>query len=161
MGQFSQNFQPDSLSGGLFKTFYIFRVLSVIFDNKKMATGSLDRTIRLWDLRDGRCTQVLRGHHKGIWCLSFFTKTLLISGSFDTTIRVSKGEQLGPHKMTVGLEKWLVFQSAQCSPCLRDILKVRLRLNCTRYNRLLCVKCVSNAISIKTNHDFNGSLVSW
>jgi len=30
----------------------------------------------------------LKGHAKGIWSLNFFTNTLLISGSYDTTIRI-------------------------------------------------------------------------
>ena len=54
-----------------------------------MATGSVDQTIRLWDVRDGRCLQTLKGHTKGVWCLRFFTKALLVSASYDSTIRVS------------------------------------------------------------------------
>ena len=69
--------------------FFYFRVLSVTFDRKRLATGSQDKTIRLWSLKDGRCLQTLTGHSKGIWCIRFFSKNMLISGSYDHTIKVS------------------------------------------------------------------------
>ncbi|CAH1798892.1 unnamed protein product [Owenia fusiformis] len=63
-------------------------VLSVTFDKKRLASGSLDRTIKIWDIKTGACLQTLKGHNKGIWCLKFFTKNLLISGCNDGTIKV-------------------------------------------------------------------------
>ena len=62
----------------------------MIFDAKKMATGSADKSIRIWDMRDGRCVQTLRGHEKGVWALRFFTSNLIISASYDSSIRVSR-----------------------------------------------------------------------
>ena len=65
------------------------RVLSLTLQGERMATGSLDKTIRVWDVHDGRCLLVLKGHSKGIWCLRFYAQNLLISASYDHTIRVS------------------------------------------------------------------------
>ena len=65
------------------------RVLSVTFDSRRIATGGKDGVIKLWSLRDGHCLQTLQGHSKGVWCLDFLTKLLLVSGSYDSTIKVS------------------------------------------------------------------------
>uniref|UniRef100_A0A2C9KU49 F-box domain-containing protein n=1 Tax=Biomphalaria glabrata TaxID=6526 RepID=A0A2C9KU49_BIOGL len=54
----------------------------------KVATGSADQTIIIWDIHTGVMEQTLTGHSKGVWCVQFFTKHLLLSGSFDTTIRM-------------------------------------------------------------------------
>jgi WD40 repeat protein len=64
------------------------RVLSVTFDETRMATGGRDKTIKLWSLSTGKCTHTMYGHTKGVWCLTFFSKSIIISGSFDSTIRV-------------------------------------------------------------------------
>ena len=53
-----------------------------------MATGSLDRTIKLWSLTDGRLIKTLVGHTKGVWCVKFVTKYLLCSGSYDCTLKI-------------------------------------------------------------------------
>ncbi|KAH3737987.1 uncharacterized protein LOC127851391 [Dreissena polymorpha] len=63
-------------------------VICVIFDQTRLASGGLDKSIRVWDLKTGTCMHVLKGHVKGVWCLNFYTQNLLISGSYDGTIRV-------------------------------------------------------------------------
>ncbi|KAL4233353.1 hypothetical protein ACF0H5_008035 [Mactra antiquata] len=63
-------------------------VICVIFDHYRVASGGLDKTIRVWDMKTGKCQHVLKGHVKGVWCLNFFTQNLLVSGSYDGTIRV-------------------------------------------------------------------------
>lgn len=64
-------------------------VLTVTFDKERLASGSADKTVRVWDIKTGQLLHTLRGHTKGVWCLEFFTQHLLISGSYDSTIRVS------------------------------------------------------------------------
>ncbi|ELU18714.1 hypothetical protein CAPTEDRAFT_48304, partial [Capitella teleta] len=54
----------------------------------RLVTGSADSTIRVWGLHDGRCQSVMKGHLRGVWSLCFFTTNLLISGSYDSTMRV-------------------------------------------------------------------------
>ncbi|CAB3978223.1 F-box WD repeat-containing 7-like [Paramuricea clavata] len=64
------------------------RVLSVSAFENMIASGSYDKTIKVWDAKSGKILQTLTGHSKGVWCLCFLSKTLLISGSHDTSIRV-------------------------------------------------------------------------
>ncbi|XP_072017826.1 uncharacterized protein [Amphiura filiformis] len=66
------------------------KVLCVTFDggHQRLASGSKDATIKLWDIRSGALIQTLKGHKKGVWCLRFFTQHLLISGSFDGRIKI-------------------------------------------------------------------------
>lgn len=53
-----------------------------------LATGSLDRTINIWLLKDGKLSQTLTGHTKGVWSLKFLSSLVLISGGYDATIKV-------------------------------------------------------------------------
>ena len=68
--------------------FCIFRVEEIIFDGRILASGGQDKLIKLWDMKTGKLLQTLRGHERGVWCLNFFTQTLLVSGSYDGTIKV-------------------------------------------------------------------------
>lgn len=51
-------------------------------------TGSAGNTIRVWDIAGGspRCTEKLRGHTKGVFCLQS-TPSVLMSGSLDNVIK--------------------------------------------------------------------------
>ena len=63
-------------------------MLSVTFNRTQLATGSRDRTIKLWNIASGRCVQTLTGHVKGVWSVLFYTDNLLVSGSYDSSIKV-------------------------------------------------------------------------
>ncbi|CAL1539696.1 unnamed protein product [Lymnaea stagnalis] len=63
-------------------------VQCVTCDTERIASGSADKTIRVWDIKTKELLHVLKGHTKGVWCLQFFTRHLLVSGSFDNTIRI-------------------------------------------------------------------------
>ncbi|MBX3718688.1 MAG: WD40 repeat domain-containing protein [Parachlamydiales bacterium] len=51
------------------------------------ATGSLDKTIRIWDSTTGKCVKELVGHDAPISCLAA-CNGMIISGSFDHTIKI-------------------------------------------------------------------------
>ncbi|KAL5010050.1 hypothetical protein ScPMuIL_012355 [Solemya velum] len=64
------------------------KVMCVTFDETRLASGSSDKTVKVWDIKTGELLQTFRGHNKGVWCLAFFTDNLLVSGSYDGTIKV-------------------------------------------------------------------------
>lgn len=70
------------------KLFVIFRVLCLTIEGNRLATGSLDKTIKIWDLFSASLKLTLHGHLKGVWCLKFITQYLLCSGSYDSTIKI-------------------------------------------------------------------------
>jgi WD40 repeat protein len=68
--------------------FVFYRVLCICGNQTHLATGSLDRTINIWVLNDGKLYQTLIGHKKGVWSLKFLSSTILMSGAYDATIKV-------------------------------------------------------------------------
>jgi F-box and WD-40 domain protein MET30 len=52
-----------------------------------LVTGSLDNTIKMWDVETGRATRTLFGHIEGVWAVAS-DKMRLVSGSHDRTIKV-------------------------------------------------------------------------
>ncbi|EKM55845.1 uncharacterized protein PHACADRAFT_195900 [Phanerochaete carnosa HHB-10118-sp] len=52
-----------------------------------LLSGSLDNTIKVWDLDTGKATQTLFGHIEGVWAVAS-DKLRLVSGSHDRTIKV-------------------------------------------------------------------------
>ena len=73
----------------MFYFIFTHSVTCVTLDKTRLASGSIDKTIRIWDIKTGEQTHIMKGHNRGVWCLNFFTQNLLISGSYDGTVRVS------------------------------------------------------------------------
>ncbi|WP_307874081.1 MULTISPECIES: TIR domain-containing protein [unclassified Frankia] len=76
-------------------TGHIERVKSVAFtaDGRTLATGSDDKTVRLWDVTDPTrprpFRQPLTGHTSGVWSVAFTTDGhILATGSSDKTARL-------------------------------------------------------------------------
>ena len=63
-------------------------------------SGSLDNTIKIWDMLTGNCIRTLFGHVEGVWSLAYDTLRI-VSGSHDKTIRVW---DLGSGKCMYALE---------------------------------------------------------
>ncbi|KAJ5370787.1 uncharacterized protein N7496_006879 [Penicillium cataractarum] len=67
------------------------QVVSFCSKGRILASGSFDKTIRLWDTRTGALQQTLRGHSDGVSSLVFYPDNngrFLVSGSYDKTVRL-------------------------------------------------------------------------
>ncbi len=58
-------------------------------DGKRLASGSQDRTIRIWDVATGECVQTLHGHREAVMSVAFApARRRLVSVSLDRTGRI-------------------------------------------------------------------------
>ena len=58
-------------------------------DSKTLFSGSSDKTIKIWNLENGKLVNTLRGHSDTVWCISIsHDGKILVSGSFDKTIKI-------------------------------------------------------------------------
>ncbi|KAL0092798.1 quinon protein alcohol dehydrogenase-like superfamily [Phycomyces blakesleeanus] len=60
---------------------------STLSDRPILMSGSLDNTIKIWDMTTGVCLRTLFGHVEGVWGLAY-DKLRIVSGSHDKTIRI-------------------------------------------------------------------------
>ncbi|KAG7403810.1 Vegetative incompatibility protein HET-E-1 [Fusarium oxysporum f. sp. rapae] len=71
------------------------KVRSVVFsyDSTKVASGSHDKTIRIWDAETGECKRVLEGHGSSVSSVVFsYDSKKVASASDDKTIRIWDAE---------------------------------------------------------------------
>jgi len=50
-------------------------------------SGSLDNTIKVWDIESGKSTSTMFGHLEGVWAVAI-DRLRIVSGSHDRTIKV-------------------------------------------------------------------------
>ncbi|HEY9859571.1 MAG TPA: NB-ARC domain-containing protein [Candidatus Obscuribacterales bacterium] len=76
------------------------RIFGVAFtpDGKTLVTGSLDRTIKLWNVQTGACLKTLQGHTSWVWAIALSPDGKMVaSGSYDHLVKLwdlSSGECL-------------------------------------------------------------------
>ncbi|MBD2122585.1 NB-ARC domain-containing protein [Trichocoleus sp. FACHB-262] len=76
------------------------RIFGVAFtpDSQTLVTGSLDRTIKLWNVQTGECLKTLQGHTSWVWAIALSPDGRLVaSGSYDHLVKlwdITSGECL-------------------------------------------------------------------
>ena len=75
---------------------YTFRIIDCgmddgefrsVYNEKYIANGMLDYTVKLWNNRTLECEKVFRGHENAVSCFHI-DHNFLITGSYDKTIKV-------------------------------------------------------------------------
>jgi WD40 repeat protein len=88
-------------------------VLSVAFspDGTTLASGSSDKTVRLWEVSSGRALRVLRGHKSQVTSVAFRPDgRTLTSASADGTVRLWDVASGACHAILLALpEGWAAF----------------------------------------------------
>jgi len=77
-----------SVMAGWSSTADTMDTMDCVAQSRVFVSGSMDRTIRMWDSMDGTCLLVLGGHTAQIACLTRLSNGMLGSGAYDKTIRL-------------------------------------------------------------------------
>ena len=68
---------------------WLCKIKSAHGDNYHIASGSLDRKIKVWNTTTNACLKTFQGHEWTVSCLAYLTsKNQIASGSWDRTIKV-------------------------------------------------------------------------
>ena len=59
-----------------------------VLPGNKLASGSADNTIKIWDIVTGKCEQTLEGHQDFVRSICILPKNKLASCSIDKTIKI-------------------------------------------------------------------------
>jgi U3 small nucleolar RNA-associated protein 13 len=63
--------------------------IAVAPNDRMFATGSQDKSVKLWNCEDGQLLGELKGHRRGVWCVRFSpVEQLIASASGDKTIKL-------------------------------------------------------------------------
>ena len=57
-------------------------------DGKRLATASLDNTVKLWNVSDGQLVATLKGHGDGVAFVGFLSDGRIVTASLDKTLKV-------------------------------------------------------------------------
>ncbi|KAF5969187.1 hypothetical protein FCOIX_11014 [Fusarium coicis] len=85
-------------------------VNSVVFsyESKKVASGSFNKTIRIWDAETGKCEQLLEGHSREVNSVVFsHDSNKVASSSDDKTIRIWNAETGECERVLEGHSDWV------------------------------------------------------
>jgi COMPASS component SWD3 len=67
----------------------LLRSLHVVTDSLSQVSGSFDESVRLWDVKQGRCIRSMPAHSDPVTAVQFNRDgTLIVSGSYDGLCRI-------------------------------------------------------------------------
>jgi WD40 repeat protein len=102
-------------------------------DGRTAVSGSGDRTVRVWDLAEGRCTAALEGHKYGVLSVALSADgRTAVSGSADRTVRVwdlASGRCISSHaaESEEALRAWKSADRGLDSTVAEDLYGLTLR----------------------------------
>src|SRR5215831_1032967 len=76
-------------------------------DGKKLATASLDNTVKLWKVTDGRHLATLKGHKDGVAFVGFLADGAIVTASLDGTLKTWTADGGGPTQSLSGHSGYL------------------------------------------------------
>lgn len=62
-------------------------IKAISFNGTTLITGSLDKTIKIWNFQTGQCISTYRGHTDSVLSIDS-NKSIIVSGSADKTVRI-------------------------------------------------------------------------
>eukprot|EP01104_Vermistella_antarctica_P012122 TRINITY_DN3455_c0_g1_i1.p1 TRINITY_DN3455_c0_g1~~TRINITY_DN3455_c0_g1_i1.p1 ORF type:complete len:489 (+),score=18.48 TRINITY_DN3455_c0_g1_i1:60-1469(+) len=137
-------------------------VLSVQFspDGTKLASGSGDTTVRLWDVETATAKKQLRGHTDWVLCVAWSPDgKKLATGSNDNTIRIWDAETGKSIKLLKGHKKWIT--SLSWEPCHLNPQCVRLASSSRDGQVKIWNVTTSRCLLSLTGHTACVSCVKW
>ncbi|PIO27927.1 hypothetical protein AB205_0221900, partial [Aquarana catesbeiana] len=85
----------------------------------KIATGSFDKTCKLWSSETGKCYHTFKGHTAEIVCLAFNPQsTLVATGSMDTTAKLWD-IKTGEEALTLSMQLYGVYKGCDLDTILQ------------------------------------------
>ena len=87
-------------------------------DGRTLASGSADRTVKLWDVGNGSCIRTCIGHSNAVWSVAWYPIPptprglggeggIVVSGSFDQTVRLWDSRTGQSLKTFTGYTNWV------------------------------------------------------
>ena len=77
------NYTIQTLNGHTASVFCLIKL-----NENQLASGSDDKSIRIWDFRSGNCLKSLTGHTDHVFCLVKLNENQIASGSNDNSIKI-------------------------------------------------------------------------
>ena len=103
------NFEDGLLKRTLNGHTSLVRDLNLFNDAKTLLSGSDDKTIRMWDLLEGKCLRVFSGHAHSANKILLFSIGVIVSASDDHTIKFWNLETGDCLKTLTGHTGWVIY----------------------------------------------------
>ena len=98
------------------------RCCAVFAGDKKIVSGSDDKTLKIWDVDTGRCERTLSGHGTTVHCCAVLAgDKKIVSGSVDKTLKIWDASSY--------FDKWYLMRQLQRAPSM--VCDVSLLNACT------------------------------